>query len=91
MHELRGASEPPLSEHVKHLSPCDLLLVEGFKWEPIPKIEVYRAQVGEPLIHPHEENIVAVASDARLETRLPQFDLNAPGPIAEFVLRHVGL
>jgi molybdopterin-guanine dinucleotide biosynthesis adapter protein len=91
IHELRGAGEPPLSEHVKHLSACDLLLVEGFKREPIPKLEVYRAHVGEPLIHPHDENVVAVASDARLETRLPQFDLNAPGPIAEFVLRHVGL
>jgi molybdopterin-guanine dinucleotide biosynthesis protein B len=91
IHELRGAGEPPLSEHVKRLSPCDLLLVEGFKREAIPKLEVFRAEVGEPLIHPHDENIVAVASDARLETRLPQFDLNAPGPIAEFVLRHVGL
>ena len=91
IHELRGAAEPPLSEHVKRMSPCDLLLVEGFKREPIPKLEVFRAQVGEPLIHPHDENIVAIASDARLDTRLPQFDLNTPGPIAEFVLRHVGL
>jgi molybdopterin-guanine dinucleotide biosynthesis adapter protein len=91
IHELRGAAEPALSEHVKHMSPCDLLLVEGFKREPIPKLEVFRAQVGEPLIHPHDENIVAIASDARMNTRLPQFDLNAPGPIAEFVMRHVGL
>jgi molybdopterin-guanine dinucleotide biosynthesis adapter protein len=91
IHELRGAAEPALSEHVKHMSPCDLLLVEGFKREPIPKLEVFRAQVGEPLIHPHDENIVAIASDGRLNTRLPQFDLNVPGPIAEFVLRHVGL
>ena len=52
IHELRGAAEPPLSEHVKRMSPCDLLLVEGFKREPIPKLEVFRAQVGEPLIHP---------------------------------------
>lgn len=91
VHELRGAPEPELGEQVKRISPCDLLLVEGYKRERIPKLEVYRAHVGEPLIHPHDENIVAVASDARLETRLPQFDLNAPLPIAEFVLRHVGL
>ena len=91
MHELRGAPEPSLAEHVKRMSPCDLLLVEGFKREPIPKLEVYRAHVGEPLIHPHDQNIVAIASDARLETRLPQFDLNAPGDIADFVVRHVGL
>jgi len=91
IHELRGAAEPSLAEHAKRLSPCDLLLVEGFKREPIPKLEVFRAQVGESLIHPHDENIVAIASDAWLDTRLPQFDLNAPGPIAEFVLSHVGL
>jgi molybdopterin-guanine dinucleotide biosynthesis protein B len=91
MHELRGAPEPSLEEHVKRMSACDLLLVEGFKREAIPKLEVYRAKVGEPLIHPHDHNIVAIASDARLQTRLPQFDLDAPAPIAEFIARHVGL
>jgi molybdopterin-guanine dinucleotide biosynthesis adapter protein len=91
IHELRGVGEPSLSEHVKRMSPCDLLLVEGFKREAIPKLEVFRAEVGEPLIHPHDENIVAIASDVRVNTRLPQFDLNAPRAIAEFVLNHVGL
>lgn len=91
MHELRGTQEPPLSELTEHMSQCDLLLVEGFKHEPIPKLEVYRAEVGEPLIHPHDQNIVAIATDAPLETKLPQLDLNAPAQIAEFVLRHVGL
>ena len=91
MHELRGAAEPVLSELTKHMSPCDLLLVEGFKREPIPKLEVYRAEVGEPLIHPHDHNIVAIATDVRVETKLPQLDINAPADIAGFVLRHVGL
>jgi molybdopterin-guanine dinucleotide biosynthesis protein B len=91
IHELRGAPEAELAEHVERMSACDLLLVEGFKRERIPKLEVYRAQVGEPLIHPYDENIVAIASDARLETSLPQFDLNAPAAIAEFILAHVGL
>jgi molybdopterin-guanine dinucleotide biosynthesis protein B len=91
MHELRGAPEPSLHEHVKRMSPCDLLLVEGFKRESIPKLEVHRAEVGEPLIHPHDQNVVAIASDTRLDTKLPQFDLNAPEPIAEFIVRHVGL
>ena len=91
MHELRGAPEPPLSEQVKHLSACDLLLVEGYKQERIPKLEVYRADVGEPLIHPYDEDIVAIASDAPVETALLQLDLNAPGPIARFILEHVGL
>jgi molybdopterin-guanine dinucleotide biosynthesis protein B len=91
MHELRGAPEPGLSEQIARLSPCDLLLVEGFKREPIPKLEVYRAEVGESLIHPHDPNVVAVASDAPVETRLPRLDLNAPQPIADFILGHVGL
>lgn len=91
MHELRGAPELDLNQQLMHLSPCDLLLVEGFKHEAIPKLEVYRAAVGEPLLHPHDPHIVAVASDARLQTALPQLDLNNPREIADFVLRHVGL
>ena len=91
MHELRGAAEPGLAEHLARLSPCDLVLVEGFKRERIPKLEVYRAHVGEPLLHPHDADIVAIASDERLETRLPQFDLNDPAAVADFVLSHVGL
>jgi molybdopterin-guanine dinucleotide biosynthesis protein B len=67
------------------------VLVEGYKREPIPKLEVYRAEVGEPLIHPHDEHVVAIATDTPLDTALPQLDLNAPAEIAEFVLKHVGL
>jgi molybdopterin-guanine dinucleotide biosynthesis protein B len=91
MHELRGAPEPTLKEQIERLSPCDLLLVEGFKHEPIPKLEVYRAEVGEAMIHPHDSNIVAIASDAKVDSQLPQLDLNAPEAIAAFVLKHVGL
>ena len=91
MHELRGAAEPDLNEQLMHLSPCDLVLVEGFKHERIPKIEVYRAAVGEPLLHPHDANIVAVASDAKLDTKLPLLDLNQPAQITAFMLEHLGL
>lgn len=91
MHELRGAPEPGLTEQIERLSPCDLLLVEGFKHERIPKLEVYRQEVGESLLHPHDGNIVAVASDKKVDAKLPQFDLNRPEAIAEFILRHVGL
>jgi molybdopterin-guanine dinucleotide biosynthesis protein B len=65
--------------------------VEGFKHDPIPKIEIYRAVVGEPLLHPHDTNIVAIASDAPLNTRLPQLDLNQPPQIADFMLKHLGI
>lgn len=91
MHELRGAPEPGLAEQIGRLSPCDLLLVEGFKHEPIPKLEVYRAATGESVLHPHDANIVAVASDEKLDTRLLQLDLNDPPAIAAFILNHVGL
>ena len=91
MHELRGAAEPGLTEQIERLSPCDLLLVEGFKHERIPKLEVYRSEVGESLLHPHDINVVAVASNAKVDTKLPQFDLNTPPAIAEFIMKHVGL
>lgn len=91
VHELRGAPEPNLQDHLQRVAPCDLLLVEGFKREPIPKLEVYRAAVGEQNLFPHDLNVVAVASDARLDTRLPQFDLGDAPAIAEFILRQTGL
>ena len=91
MHELHGTPEPGLAEHVKRIAPCDLLLVEGFKREYVPKLEVYRAEVAEPLLHPHDANIVAIATDRHLDTRLPQFDLNQPERIADFILRHLDL
>jgi len=91
MHELRGAPEPGLGEHLEHLSPCDLVLVEGYKREAIPKLEVYRGSVGEPLLHPHDRHIVGIATDSKLQSSLPQFDLNDTEAISEFVLRQVGL
>jgi molybdopterin-guanine dinucleotide biosynthesis protein B len=91
MHELRGAPEPGLTEQIEQLSPCDLLLVEGFKHERIPKLEVYRSETGESLLHPHDSNIVAVASDTKIDSKLAQFDLNNPEAIAEFIMKHIGL
>lgn len=91
MHELRGSPEPDLTEHVRRIAPCDLLLVEGYKREAIPKLEVYRRAVGEPLLYPHDSHIVAIASDARLDTELPQFDIDDDAAIADFILRYVGL
>ena len=91
MHELRGEREPTFEEQVQHFSPCDLLIVEGFKFARIPKIEVWRAQTGEPLLHPKDPDIVAVATDSKVETALPVLDLNDPDAIAAFVLKHAGL
>jgi molybdopterin-guanine dinucleotide biosynthesis protein B len=91
MHELRGAQEPSFEEQIRHLSPCDLLLVEGFKFAPIPKLEVWRAETGEGLLHPNDSHIVAVASDAKVETKLPLLDLNDHGAIETFIVRHLKL
>jgi molybdopterin-guanine dinucleotide biosynthesis protein B len=86
MHELRGAHEPPFDEQIRHLAPCDLLLVEGFKHAPIPKLEVWRAATGEGLLHPNDPHIVAVASDEKVDTRLPLLDLNDVDGIAQFIV-----
>jgi molybdopterin-guanine dinucleotide biosynthesis adapter protein len=91
MHELRGAHEPSFDEQVKRISPCDLLLVEGFKFAPIPKLEVWRAETGEPLLHPNDAHIVAIASDARIETKLPLLNLNDVDGISHFILKHLKL
>jgi molybdopterin-guanine dinucleotide biosynthesis adapter protein len=92
MHELRAAPEPALDELLGHMSPVDLVLVEGFKRHPHPKLEVYRAAVGKPLIHPEDPCVVAIASDAELpEAPVPQLPLGDPRAIAGFILDHLGL
>jgi molybdopterin-guanine dinucleotide biosynthesis protein B len=91
MHELRGAAEPSFDEQVKRLSPCDLLLVEGFKFAPIPKLEVWREQTGEALLHPNDPHIVALATDARVETKLPVLDLNDDAAVCAFIVRFLEL
>lgn len=91
MHELRGAPEPGLDELVQHIAPCDLLLVEGFKKEAIPKLEVYRAQVGMPLLFTDDPYIVAVASDVPLAHDILTIDINNGDQVAEFILKHVEL
>ncbi len=91
MHELRGSPEPSFEEQIRHLSPCDLLFVEGFKFAPIPKLEVWRAETGEPLLHPKDSHIVAVASDAKVETKLPLLDLNDHAAIENFIVKHLKL
>jgi molybdopterin-guanine dinucleotide biosynthesis adapter protein len=66
VHELRGEPEPPLVDIVRKLSPADLVIVEGFKRHAHPKLEVFRASVGKPLLQPDDDCIVAIAADAPL-------------------------
>jgi molybdopterin-guanine dinucleotide biosynthesis protein B len=91
MHELRGEPEPGLREQLRLFSPCDLVLVEGYKSADIPKIEVHRPSTGKPLLHPRDPNIVALASDEAMAVSIPLLDLNDLDAIAEFIMQQRGL
>lgn len=95
MHELRGAAEPPLADMLAKLSDVDLVLVEGYKREPHPKIEAHRAAAGQPLIAPGDPSIRAIASDQAASTHSdlgrPVFDLNDHAAIATFILQDLGI
>jgi molybdopterin-guanine dinucleotide biosynthesis protein B len=90
MHELRGAAELTLDELAARMSPCDLLIVEGFKRQPIPKIEVFRAANGKVPLHLDDPHVVAIATDVRVDSPLPQFALDDVVQIANFVCVHNG-
>ncbi len=85
MHELRGAQEPGLPELLARLSPVDLVLVEGFKRGPHPKIEIFRAANAKPYLHPEDGSIVALASDAAGAFEVPSVHLDDIGAIASLV------
>ncbi|PKO35521.1 MAG: molybdopterin-guanine dinucleotide biosynthesis protein B [Betaproteobacteria bacterium HGW-Betaproteobacteria-7] len=91
MHELRGRAELTLDEALAQMAPCDLVLVEGFKRAPIPKIEIWRGDTGKPLLFPNDPHIVAIASDRPVATTLPQLDLNDPSAVADFILERLSL
>ena len=92
MHELRGEEEPTLDELVALMTPVDLLIVEGFKYNPHPKIEVHRPSVGKPMIQGEDPYIVAIASDERLvDATVPVLDINDAGAVAGFIIEHCRL
>ena len=86
LHELRDTDEPRLADLIARLTPCDLVLVEGFKSAPHPKIEAHRATTGEALLAPLNQTVLAVASDCPLpDIDLPIFDLDDTASIAAFI------
>ena len=92
MRELRGAPEPGLDALIARMSPVDLLLVEGFKRHPHPKLEVHRPSNGKPLLCPDDPDIVAVASDVPLVgLAIPRLDLDDVPAIADFILQRLAL
>jgi molybdopterin-guanine dinucleotide biosynthesis adapter protein len=92
MHELRQGPEPPLEELIARMRPVDLILVEGFKRHPHPKIEVSRAALGRPPLYPDDPHIVALASDERpARLPLPWLPLADATAVARFIIEHQGL
>ena len=87
LHELREEPEWNLRSLVAKMSPVDLVLVEGFKRDAFPKLEIHRAANNKPLIHPEDPHIVAIASDIALpQAKVPVIDLNDIETIADLLL-----
>ena len=91
MHELRDEPELTLPQALGRLSPCDLVLIEGYKWAAIPKLEIHRPAIGKPELFPDDPRIIGLATDAPgrfPDARLPVLDLSNVAAISEFVIAH---
>jgi molybdopterin-guanine dinucleotide biosynthesis protein B len=89
LHELREEPEWNMADLVAKMSPVDLVLVEGFKRDAFPKLEIHRAANSKPLLHPDDPHIVAVACDTKLpDVKIPVVDLNDIDKIADLLLKH---
>src|SRR6476661_8257016 len=87
LHELREETEWDLGALVAKMSPVDVVLVEGFKRDKFPKLEIHRAANAKPLIHPEDPQIVAIASDVLLpQAKVPVIDLNDIEAVADLLL-----
>jgi molybdopterin-guanine dinucleotide biosynthesis adapter protein len=86
LHEVAGA-EPGLPDLLTKLEPVDLVLVEGFKTHPFPKLEVYRPTLGKPPIWPEQPEIAAIATDSTIDADRLVLPLNDPAAVADWVLR----
>ena len=91
--ETEDTEEPQLDMLLRHLDQddLDLILVEGFKSAPLPKIELHRPSLGHPVMYTDDQFIIAIASDAPLSVarNLPVLDLNRPDEIVKFILGYL--
>ena len=89
LHELREEVEWDLPDLVAKMSPVDLVLVEGYKRDPFPKLEIHRAANAKPLIHPEDPHVIAIAADIALpDVRIPVVDLDDIESIADLLLKY---
>jgi molybdopterin-guanine dinucleotide biosynthesis protein B len=92
MREFRGTPEPSLAHLLRMLAPVDLVLIEGFKRDPLPKIEVYREANGKPPMYPEDDNIIALVSDcATPPAHLPHASIDDIADAADLVLARAAL
>lgn len=91
LHEYRDEPEHDPLALAKRLSGADIVLLEGFRAAPIPQIEVFRPQLGLPMLWPSHPSVVAIATDGEIECPLPRLALDAPAKVADFVRDHLWL
>ncbi len=91
LHENRGEAEPSIQDMLARMAPVDIVLIEGFKSYPHPKLEVYRPEVGKPLLSPDDDSIIAVASTASLDVTVPQLPLDDIDAVVDFIIEFCDL
>ena len=92
MHELRGAEPPPLEEILNKLSPCDLVIVEGYKRDTHDKIEVRNLELNHPILAGDDPTIVAIAANGETpNSTVPVFSRDDVSSLAQFIIKHTGL
>ena len=95
MHENTNNSELSLNDLINVLDPLDsdIILVEGFKAEKFPKIELYREEIGKALLYTSDESIIAIATDSKIETSkdIEVLDINNPQEIADYIIKYLNI
>jgi molybdopterin-guanine dinucleotide biosynthesis protein B len=86
VHELRGAPRPGLDQQLACLSPCDLVLVEGFRHEALPKLEVHRRAHGKPWLYPDDAHVMAVISDQAPDDAIRHMHIDDVAAVHDYIL-----
>jgi molybdopterin-guanine dinucleotide biosynthesis protein B len=92
VHELKGEPEPRLQEILARMTPCDLILTEGYKGEGHAKIEVRDVALGHPDLAGHDRSVIAIAASGPVQNSpVPVFDRDKIGALAEFIIERLEL
>ena len=92
MNELRGTEPPTLNEILGKLSPCDLVIVEGYKRDTHDKIEVRNLELDHPVLAGDDPTIVAIAANGKIvKSNVPVFNRDDVSNLAQFIIKHTGL